>query len=104
MLTVACFDFFANIIPSRCFGVSVAIFGLIFLILSFCLSSVLAQADVMLRRIPVSASIPDSLIEIKMINERTVKTVTKLIIVKFSLYQSILSMFSISIIRLLSAY
>ena len=54
----------------------------------------------MLRRISVSASIPDSLIEIKMINERTVKTVTKLIIVKFSLYQSILSMFSISIIRL----
>ena len=31
----------------------------------------LAQADVMLSRIPVSASIPDSLIEIKMINERT---------------------------------
>ena len=60
----------------------------------------MAQADVMLRRISVSASIPDSLIEIKMINERTVKTVTKLIIVKFSLYQSILSMFSISIIRL----
>ena len=48
----------------------------------------------------MSASIPDSLIEIKMINETRVKTGTKLIIVKFSLYQSILSMFSISIIML----
>ena len=55
----------------------------------------LAQADVMLRRISVSASIPDSLIEIKMINERPVKTWTNLIILKILSQSNIVSSFEI---------
>ena len=99
-------NFLVNIIPPGCFAISEAIFGLIFLLESFCLSSVwlwLMSCWEGSQCPPQSQTVWLKL-KWSMRGQRRLKTGTKLIIVKFSLYQSILSVCSISIINALSAY